>query len=282
MKGQKIIESVDSKLPRVTGISLPKIQKPRDYVDEMLYVNQPPPTPCDVSVVTIEKHKFENDVKPVNQTEVQAVGENIQNIRETQNRDDTKSRDKLEKEDENKDKTNGEPEKTDTTLSQVVEVENVMTERKSLEIGPVKKVNFEDIQINESKNEETEKDTYRDIAVAEPEKEKEVSYEKNENVLFFITEDEETDDQKEKPQEKIQDPVEKENKTVESTDTEDKHKNTTKDVVEEANDTEESNKTVEDVIKVEISETEKKMDGEESEEEKPLTSEDYPFDGSFL
>lgn len=250
---------------------MPKIQKPRDYVDEMSYVNQPPPTPCDVSVVTVEKHKFETDVKQDNQTEEEAGGENIQNIRETKNREDTQSRDKLEKEDKNKDKTNDEPEKTHITPSQVVEVENVMTEKKSLEIGPVKKVNFEDLETNECKNEEIIKNTDRDIAVAEPEKEKELGYEKSEKVLFFITENEETDDRKEKPQENIQDPVEKENKTVESTES--------KDVVEETNDTEKSNKTIEDVIKVEISETEKKMDGKESEEEKPLTSKDYPFDG---
>ena len=59
LKGHKMLDTVESKLPRVTGISLPKLRKRHDAVEETLYVNQPPPTPVDISLGSLDRNKFE-------------------------------------------------------------------------------------------------------------------------------------------------------------------------------------------------------------------------------
>ncbi|KAL3846842.1 hypothetical protein ACJMK2_017796 [Sinanodonta woodiana] len=51
LKGQKLVEAMssDSKLPRVQGVSVPKVRKSDDPVDEMFMLNQPPSTPINIA-----------------------------------------------------------------------------------------------------------------------------------------------------------------------------------------------------------------------------------------
>jgi hypothetical protein len=63
----------------VTGVSLPKIQKPRDYVKEMSYVNQPPPTPVETSIVTFDNHTTP-DGRFIHQIEEHTVEEDVQHV----------------------------------------------------------------------------------------------------------------------------------------------------------------------------------------------------------
>ena len=270
LKGQKIIDSVDSKLPRVTGVSLPKIQKPRDYVDEMLFVNQPPPTPVETSIVTFDKHKPETnpDGRSIHQIEEQTGEEDAQHNEPPKDIENAG-----EKEGEENVEIKEEP------VSQVVESENVITEKKSLEIGPAKKVNFEDL-----KTEEPDKNDIKTDNV----KEKENVNENKDNVVFFMTEENKAE---EKDKNVKENNIKTENsESTEIKDSEKERKPDGKEIgesesVEEVNEAEEQ-KTVEDVIKVEISETEKKTEDAkpetdiEDEGEKPITSNDYPFDGS--
>ncbi|KAK3605345.1 hypothetical protein CHS0354_033834 [Potamilus streckersoni] len=51
LKGQRLVEAMssDSKLPRVQGVSVPKVRKSDDPVDEMFMLNQPPSTPINLA-----------------------------------------------------------------------------------------------------------------------------------------------------------------------------------------------------------------------------------------
>lgn len=294
MKGQKIIESVDSKLPRVTGISLPKIRKSRDFVEEMLFVNQPPPTPVDASVVTFDKNKYDmsnTEGRSIHQIEEQPVDEEIPSgiiLNEVNDSSPKKveTENKADKVDTKDDSETIEG-KSELPISKVLGVDNVITDEKSMEICPTKKVNFED----ESVVREHVGIEEHSVVMAESKKEDEIAVDTNasaNNVLFFITEDEDTDKQHTKgaADSKSGNDISVGGNVINSKVVENLEElNEVNDVGHEksTDNIEEGERTIQDVIKVEISEPEKKPEEHTPEEEtsgddKPLTSNDYPFE----
>lgn len=293
LKGQKIIESVDSKLPRVTGISLPKIRKSRDFVEEMLYVNQPPPTPVDASVVTVDKNKSDMEGRSIHQIEEQPVEEEIPsgiilNVNNDSSPEKLVTENKADEVD-NKDDSETIEAKSEFPISKVLGVDNVITDKTSMEIVPIKKVNFED---------ETVDNKVKEHIVIEEHSKKEDKIAVDDNasanhVLFFITEDDDTDKQNTKGAAdsksgnditvggnvvngKVVEKLEELNEVDRVA-----HENSTDNLYG----TEEGERTIQDVIKVEISEPEKRPEEhihreENSGDEKPLTSTDYPFEKS--
>lgn len=239
LKGKSMIESVDSKLPRVTGISLPKIRKPMDSVDEFIYANQPPPTPVDVSLGGHDRYKGDHsEARSIPQIEENIQAEEIANTtQESSNHPkDTKISADI-KQVENK---NNETPENQNTVSEVVEVENTISERKTNEIGPVKRVNFSDQQLHSDDKPKEESVSAQDKI----DNEKETT--DTENVTFFVTEQNNVD----KP----------------------------------SNEEENAGNGLDEVIKVEINESEKKnIDDPDSkmatseDKQHPVTSEDYPF-----
>lgn len=280
LKGQKIIESVDSKLPRVTGVSLPKIKKSRDYVEEMLYVNQPPPTPVDASAVSVDKNRYDTsyaDGRSIHQIEEKVTEEEAVTDRTNQQINETEQNKTDEKPKESADTINEEiSDKKNSPISKVTERENVMTEKKTLEIGPMKKVNFEDVDKAEvERKPDGRKQGEDDNNVKK----------KADNVVFFITEENESgkntarSDKADSKTIQSETDVNNENNAYENNDiTSANNENTNGNDIEQ--------KTVDDVIKVEISESEKKTEDNKTKElnsgeEKPVTSAEYPFnDGS--
>lgn len=272
LKGQKMIESVQSKLPRVTGISFPKIRKSRDFVEEIHYTSQPPPTPVDPSAVSHNRSR----VEPSHADEHSEINAN----------EDKKE---LQEPTEEIDKVNTKVELiTDNAMprhvvtediSEVDIVENKMTEKKYMEIGLRKKVNFSTDQ-NEDKKILSKNDEFR-INAEETSKTTTnagMLVENNDKVLFFMTEESD------------------ENKLCEHDETilnqnDDKFKVTenmldAEDVVETEHTNNEHNKNpnevtddVDDVIKVEILEMERnrKENDDENPEKDPVTSDNFPF-----
>ncbi|XP_052785178.1 uncharacterized protein LOC128220720 isoform X2 [Mya arenaria] len=293
LKGQKMIESVDSKLPRVTGVSLPKINKPRDHMDEMMFANQPPPTPVDTSIAETEKHRPE---KVASERSIDQNDENIKAVeKETAkqvadgggrkefnvNGDVSENEKKGDKQENVGEK--GDNKENEKVISETIVVENKLTDNKSMEIGPIKKVNFSDLQTPEDLTQEiTERKDIGDLPDDDEKVTEQVieNAKKDDNVVFFVTEGEKEEqeemDDKETDIETVKVAATKDSENsgqVESRDQTESNDN---------NSTNETENTVEDVIKVEISETEKKElvanDGDdENDEQQPVTSEDYPF-----
>lgn len=290
LKGKSMIESVDSKLPRVTGVSLPKIRKSRDTMEELMFANQPPPTPVDGSIAGHDRHRLETT-----SIDTRAIEQIVENVKAEEAENDNpehavKLKEKVNNvrtEDENVKNTNVVREEV---ISEVVIMENKLSDRKSLEIGPVKKVNFidqqvlpavrgqekvEEVEVVPQKEEQVENGTEDDVNYADN---------VNDNVKFFVTE-EGTDSPRKAGVDTSLEP----NKAapVEELVVENGHQNGEPETNEIENDIadESDNKTVtvDDVIKVEISESEQKKsevsnaNTEDDNKQQPVTSEDYPF-----
>lgn len=288
-----MIESVDSKLPRVTGVSLPKIRKSRDTMEELMFANQPPPTPVDGSIAGHDRHRLETT-----SIDTRVIEQIVENVKAEEAEDDNqentaKPKDNNQKvnnvrtEDENVKNTSAVQEEV---ISEVVVVENKLSDRKSLEIGPVKKVNFsdqqvlpavggqekvEEVEVVPQKEEQTENGTEDGVNYADN---------VNDNVKFFVTEE-----GNDTPRKADVDTSLEPNKAapVEELVVENEHQNREPETSEIENDIadESDNKTVtvDDVIKVEISENEQKKSEvasgktEDDNKQQPVTSEDYPF-----
>ncbi|KAL4220602.1 hypothetical protein ACF0H5_020999 [Mactra antiquata] len=275
LKGQKMIESVDSKLPRVTGVSLPKIQKPRDYVDEMLFVNQPPPTPVEPSLMSVDKTKPD-----ISNADEKSTEQNKEKLEETEVTQENKTE---VKDVEDKQQNVGDRDEAGKIIP--TKQETQLETSQSETVAPNKKVNFEDLQVPKQ---EPQPETPKEGVAIEKDVENVKDTENTDNVVFFMTEedaqiDKETENKGGKTTEQSPNVTYVANSVTrnmaETTD------NKTEAMNGSSNDENGSNgdgeQEVETVIKVEILETDKKVieteTSEENEETKPLTSKDYPF-----
>ncbi|XP_052215656.1 uncharacterized protein LOC127834094 isoform X2 [Dreissena polymorpha] len=296
LRGQKLMESIDSKLPRVTGISLPKIShKSRDHVDEFMLMNQPPPTPVDASLAGGES-RGKQDLSSTATRTVPQIDENVKDEAEEMEKTPQRSskdndvvhsgHENMEDEHDNVDVIKIKSEDKPKVISQTIIVENKLTDRKSMEIGPVKKVNFSDLQMPTESNDVLANDDSQRNRSAVDDADNKDSDKKNEvnaeNVVFFVTE-------KDVGNEENEDVSHSDNgKSFEDV----KHTESNTEDYSENNEPTEDNSgddrlnAVEDVIKVEISELAKEghngsvKDEDDIEEELPVTSEDYPFASS--
>lgn len=294
IKGKSMIESVDSKLPRVTGISLPKIRKSMETMDDIIYANQPPPTPVDASLAGYQRDRFSNkEGRSIHQIEENVVDEENA-VQEVIN-----DNSKVQEDQENKQNKTGDVAEEITAdpkekpIGEPVEVENKMTERKIVETGPVKKVNFSDQQVVDGGTDGREDQTESDVKPEEGTDDSEDAKGVN-NVTFFVTEqsdetakaaDASVEEAKTEIGNEINDellnkqPKDENNVKV----TENNPNNEIVKSTETENNVEvKGNESVENVIKVEISESDKKTtiedNNETNESQKPLSSEDFPFE----
>lgn len=294
IKGKSMIESVDSKLPRVTGISLPKIRKSMETMDDIIYANQPPPTPVDASLAGYQRDRFSNkEGRSIHQIEENVVDEENA-VQEVIN-----DSSKVQEDQENKQNKTGDVAEEITAyrkekpISEPVEVDNKMTERKIVESGPVKKVNFSDQQVvnggTDGREDQTESDVKPEEGTDDTGDAKGVN-----NVTFFVTEqsdetakaaDANVEDAKTEIGNEINDELfnkqSKDENNVEVTEN-NPNNEIVKSTETENNVEVKGNESVENVIKVEISESDKKTtvedNNETNESQKPLSSEDFPFE----
>ena len=309
LKGPKVIDAVESKLPRVTGISLPKLRKRHDAVEETVFVNQPPPTPVDVSLGSVDRNRFEalhgeqiQHIEPIINEEIQHetidLHDNVPNkinakasdhykevkfadrvanidINGQMNVEDIKAKQETEEPSKNEiDVVNANIEQKNEAMTQS-EVSEVVVETqiKSESVTEVKepevKVPADDKNRTVLQEPIGEKVSIRPGQVMPAEQISAVSEETvtkdnvsddTDKVVFFMTED-----------------------GGEKTPTGlivDNGDSTSEDSGEEEVVTPDNNGTVENVIRVEVSETEKKESNEvvnEHEPDKAITSEDFPF-----
>lgn len=276
LKGQRMIENVDSKLPRVTGVAFPNLRKSRDAMDEILYVNQPPPTPVDVSTAgSVDRHTIsKKQGHEPKVTKQPAILDNSVDDSKTYQTQTVL--------------VNGEvgpaPESQEAELSKVTVSENKISDRKIVEIGLNKHVNFsneenepeDNVQINEMAAETTEEES------------------KDDNVVFFVTEEDGKDTEEtittENVAEKIpESDIVSDEKIEIKPSSEEQQAVGVEEVNEIVNDTDEpipnkldseTNAEANPVITVEISESEKR-DNEIAENadksREPLTADDFPF-----
>jgi len=281
LKGKSMVDSVDSKLPRVTGISLPKIRKSYDTMDELMYANQPPPTPVDASLVGQDRNRFDQSNSEARS--IHQIKENV--MAEEDEVEQAKEEMKNEQVSKSADIRPDVAGRKAEPLGDIGKVENTITERKSLEIGPNKNTNFTDRQGEDDKS----------------------GAPKGDNVAFFVTEQHNNSEEKTGEENDVQVKAGEENdvqlktreandvkvKTGEANDVESKTANEQlitdgDDVVDGiVNDNSNAPKTNKDssvdvVIKVEVNESNRKNSEEQNtasrEKQKPLTSDDFPFE----
>ena len=309
LKGHKVLDAVESKLPRVTGISLPKLRKRHDAVEETVFVNQPPPTPVDVSLGSIDRNKFEalhgeliqqSHIEPIINEELNQdrheIHDTVPSKIQTKTTDqykEVKFADRVANIDINgqmnveqintkqvldennksaMDSTNTE-QRDQTVQNEVMEVENVVKietkeeakklEPKALEKEKDKGVSQEPIGEKVIKSKQESKKELSSIDGQNVQKEGAALSEKGDKVVFFMTED-----GGEKTALGIAEPGDKNNSTSESSENEE----------EIAVTPSSNNANVETVIRVEVSESEKKESKDLlNEPDKAITSDDFPF-----
>ena len=300
-----MLDTVESKLPRVTGISLPKLRKRHDAVEETLYVNQPPPTPVDISLCSLERNKFEalhgeqlTPTEPIINEEVhlgsQGVEKEIVPTEEVNKQVDTHKEvtfadrvasiviDDAIKELENEQQVlikeeSANDDKTKETSEVTVEKEVEVDTHEDIKANRETIINEEMSKYEELDSQEVVDDSIIDkvveenaVSIEEDIKERDNTKETgntdktviDDNVVFFVTED-----QDEKGI-KVPDDIDK---NVDSSSESDANEE------EEAvvNSNGENIVKIENVIRVEVTENEKKV--EEPEPDKAITSDDFPF-----
>lgn len=312
LKGQKMLDTVESKLPRVTGISLPNLRRRHDAVEETLYVNQPPPTPVDVSLGSLDRTKFDvlhgeynqqshvdqiiNEEMNYENTEVHNAVPNTQPNKLVEHHKEVKFADRVANIDINGERNieqiNSETQQaenkqekavTDTEQKeenvekQVLEEEteklNELTVDKNTKIEPeAKEVNI-DIQQTKTTKDTIEEDAEQEITKSELTESNQVEKDtehndysesnvKENNVVFFVTED-----NGEKTESLTDEKGKSGDNKSENGDIED----------EDVDSNQVNNATVDTVIRVEVSENEKKEPTEGDEPDRAITSEDFPF-----
>lgn len=231
-----------------------------------------------------------NEGRSIHQIEEQAIEEETITDRTKQNLIETEVKDEVEKnpkeEHKNDDRLNIEVvEKKKSTISKVTERENVITEKKSLEIGLVKKVNFDDVNINttEEENTRSESKEYKEHTENRDENISEKVKKNTDNVIFFITEDNESGDKTARSEKSESNEVHDVKDTDKDTKVDETLSVNIDDELNGNDNSDNGEQTIDDVIKIEISENEKKTEETNAEEvnsdgEKPVTSSDYPFD----
>jgi len=256
-------------------------------MEEFLLVNQPPPTPVESSVVGTDK-----PLPSSTKTEVTA-GPNKANFGQEKRKvekhiaivdNSAAVNGNVDSEEKGNIDESSDAPKIEVNVSETFIVENTVTEAKSMEIGPTKKVNFSDLQTPNEDNTDDVKGTEDEICA---DGRKDVSDESeaktdDTNVVFFVTEEGE---ESEKVTETA--PYDDNDEVAEDSEITAAADDKTETVVEngegsvnneDSNDESAVKETnVEDVIKVEISEAERKTATDE-EEQQPVTSETYPFD----
>lgn len=312
LKGQKMLDTVESKLPRVTGISLPNLRRRHDAVEETLYVNQPPPTPVDVSLGSLDRTKFdvlhgeynqqlhvdqiineemnyENTDNAVPNTQPNKLVEHhkevkfadrVANIDINGERNIEQINSETQQADNKQEKAVTETEQKDENviekqvLVEDTEKVNKLTVAKSTKVEPEAKKENIDAQQTETSKDTTEEDTELEITKSELTKSNQVEKDtehnentdssvKENNVVFFVTEE-----SGEKNESLTVEEGKSGNNKSENSDTEDE------DVM---NSNQVNNVTVDTVIRVEVSENEKKEPTEGHEPDRAITSEDFPF-----
>ena len=285
LKGQRIIESVESKLPRVTGVSLPKIRnKSRDFMEEIQVVNQPPPTPVEPSIVSAERNRLEYDVE-ANRSRNTENDKTVEN--ETKEGQGIIVNGEKQISDENPDRDN-----TNEALGEVVVKENHIDDRKTMEIRPAKHVNF----IGVSKESTIDSDTVvqdktdnemikpaekvtkeaSEIVPPKPVEKEAIGNVNEDNVVFFVTENEQEEI---KEDTEIDEIIKDNSANIAEPKVETEVKEADKMEENEEIDDSNSDKNVDGVIKVEILEGDKSKDEVDEVETatEQLYARDYPF-----
>ena len=298
-----MLDTVESKLPRVTGISLPKLRKRHDAVEETLYVNQPPPTPVDISLCSLDRNKFEalhgeqlTPTEPIINEEIKLDNQevnkdNVPNeevIKQLETHKEVKFADRvasiviedaIKELDSEKVLITEENDKEDTTKQtietsvekEVTEDTQIDIERKEEEITTDEMPKDEVQESQETVDEKIIDEVVKENAVnAESELTESEHVEENnnadvtvndDNVVFFVTE--------EKDERSVPGP----DKTIDSSS--ESGDNEEEDVINSNGD---NNVKIENVIRVEVTESEKKLeDINDPEPDKAITSEDFPF-----